>query len=252
MIETFFLEFSTLLITMSVSPSVFLSRGGIFLLLAVVLIVLFESGKVLKYLIMKRIFSLPELGTKVSYKGLSKGSSRVLSTSGVRFKAGYGLNELIHGLDTMQLLDKFCSTMRNSSQNRLPLPNVLLFGKAGTGKTLSAIAMAQACGASYTIVSGSELQSLGSQAGSLFRSLLDDTRRKKEIRTIIIDDADLMITTRATQSINATDSVNEVASVHCCLYVLLEAIRQSNLGMSIIITTSLKRISSIDSALLDR
>ena len=64
---------------------------------------------------------------------------------------------------------------------------------------------------------------------------------------VILDDADAIIKSR--DSISSSDVA---PCIHSCYYLLLEAMRESSLKLSFIITTSLNDFSSVDYAFLDR
>jgi hypothetical protein len=132
-----------------------------------------------------------------------------------------------------------------------------------------------------SVVTGTELLSRGNRAGSSFRELLDSAKSWRAFRSlrpaiIVIDDADDLITARINDFHGGNDpcsggysSENSTAHsevqldckhsssdvgvllVHCCLYLLLEAIRESNKFMSVILTTSLK-FENVDRAVRDR
>lgn len=117
-----------------------------------------------------------------------------------------------------------------------------------SGKSVSAKAVAASSGATAITVTGVEILSKGKQAGLYFRNLLDKMRKQKGHHIVIIlDDADAIIKSR-----DSIRSNNDASSVHSCYYLLLEAMRESSLKLSFIVTTSLNGSSSVDSAFLDR
>ena len=116
-----------------------------------------------------------------------------------------------------------------------------------TGKSITAQAIATASGATVISMSGAEILSKGNMAGSSMRLLLDTAKKNEKAQVVVIlDDADTIIKSRGViKSDTAT-------AVHSCFYLLLEAIRESNIGMSLIITASSDIIENIDAALIDR
>lgn len=110
------------------------------------------------------------------------------------------------------------------------------------------------------MVNGIELASKGNQAGSLLRSILEEARNRESKVVVIIDNADSIITSRSNQNNKCTRNTGATTqdgsiisgSGHCCLYLLLEYMREARLGFSVIVTTSLDKLAGIDIAFLDR
>lgn len=138
------------------------------------------------------------------------------------------------------------------------------------GKTAIARSVASTCNAVSVFVDGNALQSAGEMAGASFRALFENVRSqlsfnrglrrifwpfmRKRPTVIIIDDADALIASRFAAPPGAGLSISVQASsitVNCCLYVLLEAMRESHPDVSVIVATSLPLLK-VDTALLDR
>lgn len=108
-----------------------------------------------------------------------------------------------------------------SSTARVPLPNIMILGPPGTGKSVAAVMIAQATGLPYAILNGADLEAEGLHAGWTLRELLADStpvvdtsnavtqtggksgRRmhqqqesKSNSRILIIDDASAIIRSR--------------------------------------------------------
>jgi SpoVK/Ycf46/Vps4 family AAA+-type ATPase len=124
------------------------------------------------------------------------------------------------------------------------------------GRTRSAYAIAAASGIPSVLINGMEIASKGNQAGHLLRSILEEARNRESKVVVIIDNADSIITSRSNQNDrcnrNPGSGPCEVSSGNCCLYLLLEYMREARLGLSLIVTTSLDKLTSIDTAFLDR
>lgn len=147
--------------------------------------------------------------------------------------------------------------------HRFPYPRLssyedVLIVFCEAGRTLSAHAIAAASGISPVVINGVELASKGNQAGYLLHSILEKARNQESKVVVIIDNADSMISSRSRRNdkCNATSNMGqglcEYSSGNCCLYLLLEYMREARLGLSLIVTTSLDKVSSIDIAFLDR
>ena len=121
-----------------------------------------------------------------------------------------------------------------------------------SGRTLSAHAIAAASDISPMVINGVELASKGNNAGYLLRSILEEAKNRDSKVVVIIDNADSIITSRSNQTLNLGSGPCDVSSGNCCLYVLLEYMRDARLGLSVIVTTSLDKLTSIDIAFLDR
>jgi len=239
-IDTVFLELTLFLSKINVTPVILFYRGGIILLFIIAVMVIYESGKILRHYIKQNMFLSPELCVQ---------SMRKKPTHGMKSKHSEdSMGELVYREEAMHSIERFSSVLRASIRRGLPLPNLLLIGQPGTGKTLTANTLADISGATVITVGGLDLSG-GNKVGSVFRSLLDGARKHKNSPVlVIIDEADAIIGAR---SYNELECETAPASVHCCFFLLLEAIRESTAGMSVIITTSLP-LSHIDIALLDR
>ena len=115
-IDTFFSEVSLFLSGMNIDPSLLFIRGIIGLSICLLILIVCESGEAVKQYFLKRMLSTP---------GISMRNQSLKGT--------VSMKDLIHDTHTKDLLDAFSATLRNSSLRKLPLPNLLLCGKSGTG-----------------------------------------------------------------------------------------------------------------------
>jgi ATPase family associated with various cellular activities (AAA) len=136
---------------------------------------------------------------------------------------------------------------------------------------MAARTVASSCDALSIVVDGNALLSAGDTAGASLRELLEAVKNQasfarsfwvltrllspffamRQPTMIIIDDADALISSRFPITSTEDITVYTPTSVHCGLYVLLEAMREAHPNVSVIVTTSLP-LSRVDPAMLDR
>jgi hypothetical protein len=164
------------------------------------------------------------------------------------------------------------------------MPNTIIRGPGGTGKSMVAKAIAEASGLPYAILSGADLEAHGTRASAYLRTILDrlEAQSVHNRCVLIIDDPDeitdgalarqhMPTMRRYEQNSEDCDAMSITSSIDddgakglpgtvdggCgggisyCLYVLLQAIRQNSKKFCLIITSS-QELHLIDSALLDR
>jgi hypothetical protein len=126
-IETFFLELTYLLSKVNVTPVILFFRGGIVLLCVIAIMVIYESGQILRHYIIQKMSISPDI--------CAQNMMRKRATSGLKSKYSEdSMKDLVYGEATMHSIDAFSSILSNSMQKKLPLPNLLLIGQPGTGK----------------------------------------------------------------------------------------------------------------------
>ena len=253
LVDGAFAEFSTLVELVQIDPRTLVWRCSVALLVVIVLTALYESAVVVRNHCIKKM----TMGSsECAVKEKPSEQSETLQLMSVE--------DLIVDDSAAYALRKFCATVTNS-RGSLPLATVLISGPSGTGKTVIARTMSHTCDAVCIFVDGNALQSAGDTAGASLRALFENVRSevsynksfrrwlwpftKNQPTVIIIDDADVLISSRFADGSGNDTSVN----VHCCLYVLLEALRRESLhsDVSVLVTTSLS-VSMVDPALLDR
>lgn len=161
---------------------------------------------------------------------------------------------------------RYCiSQLSTAIQRKQPLPNLLFCGPAGVGKSTLAQLVAAMTSVPVTVLSGNDLLSLGNQGGLYLRTVLQECVTKKRITVILIEDADVIIKSRKStvavtaapessilrNSHSSSRSIAVPPALNCCLYALLEGIRESSPYFSIVMTSRLAS-TGVDSAVLDR
>lgn len=193
----------------------------------------------------------------------------------------------LQGYRTLISLEKSFHYKSSSTSQRLSLPNILIIGPPGTGKSFAATSLARHSGLPYlslcagdilavspTLSSPSASSSSSSSSsstsstqyggpGGLLRDVLESASKanNKKGFLVILDDADALIANRKrvinTEGINDTfqsqkDSKrsSEEASIDC-VHILLHRLRVNTPSLGTLITTSME-LNKIDAALLDR
>ena len=157
--------------------------------------------------------------------------------------------------DLRDRVDAIIRVSAYASKRRFPLRNILIFGRAGTGKTVLAEAVANASSLPYAFMSGADIAPLGSQGPAELRKLLLWAAKKSTGGIIVIDEAEVALGSRAKAS-NAisnsdTDEKESLAAGYSrdCLNVLLSMTGTFG-NVALILTTT--NPSRIDEAVLDR
>ena len=165
---------------------------------------------------------------------------------------------------------------RDWSAPPLLLPNVLIVGPPGTGKTMSAEKLAEASDFPFVVVCGGDLLAASGKAafgsdsvnfsapGRYLRDVLHGAKDGNRGRgfIVILDEVETIITDRGKRKdkldqlvINNKKDIGNSHNVQLesreCLHILLTMLRQNSVSLGVIITTSLK-LEFIDPALLDR
>ena len=253
LVDGAFAELSSLVAIVQIDPRTLVWRCSVALLVIIVLTALYESAVVVKqYCIKKMTMGSSDCAVTENHSEQSE-TIHLMS-----------VDDLIIDDSAAYALRKFCATV-TTSRGSLPLATVLVSGPSGTGKTVIARTMSNTCEAVCIFVDGNALQSAGDTAGASLRALFENVRSqvsynrsfrrwiwpfsKNQPTVIIIDDADVLISSRFANGSGNDTNVN----VHCCLYVLLEAMKRESFhsDVSVVVTTSLP-MSMVDPALLDR
>ena len=184
-------------------------------------------------------------------------------------------------------LEKSIRNKSSSTSQRLLLPNILIFGPPGTGKSFAATSLARHSGLPYlslcagdilavspTLSSPSATNSTPSSSsslsqsggpGGLLRDVLESAAKANSQRgfLVILDDADALIATRkrtfkpenendssVISPSNESEGTREESSIDC-VHILLHRLRVNTSSLGTLITTSME-LDQIDPALLDR
>lgn len=180
------------------------------------------------------IFSLSNISTYFSKSSILRNFVPKLSKKSSTF------DNLIledHNLESYQL---FLNHIKAALSTNGSLPNLLITGTTGVGKTVSAINIAMSSGLPYVSICEADLETMGSKAALYLRDLF----MTKLKLLIVIDGADMLISDR-----NYSSGENPVT--RNCFHIILDAIRSGSSNICLIITTQ-KGINQIDRALLDR
>ena len=192
-----------------------------------------------------------------------------LTNSGV----GYSPNAFCWAPGSSNQLRIAIDSFATAITNGLPLPNMLVSGPAGSGKStvcgilLDRVALLSGNSAQYRScnclrVCGADLQALGSGPATHYLNELFQSyshRSWKRPLILMIDDADCLVGSRNANDIQFNqEKCNEYNSeidtrttAFGCLFSLLTGIRDNHTGVSVILVCRLN-IDSVDSALLDR
>ena len=129
------------------------------------------------------------------------------------------------------------------------LPNIVITGPGGSGKTAVAKAIVESCGLPYATICGADLEAHGSRASAYLRELLDScaSRHVGKPCLLVIDDPESIIRARGERDSGG----RQQQGISYCLYVLMGAIRENSRRFGIVITTS-EPLHNIDDALMDR
>ncbi len=139
------------------------------------------------------------------------------------------------------------------------LPNILLCGAAGCGKTVLARAICAESALRVTFLNAGDLQALGSQGGLFLNKLFAQgaVAGSGRRQLIVVENADPFIASRQhrQQPHSEDDDPAQQQTTNCntnsCLYALLNGIRESCPGHAVLLTTRLD-VTAVDSAILDR
>lgn len=180
----------------------------------------------------------------------ANGSSAQSSSLRIAQATSLSVRDFAFREGTTTQLQSISDSIRSAAEHRLPLPNVLISGRPGTGKTTACQITGRAvavCMRTRFICSG-DLQALGAEAGIYLRDIImtENSRNGAKPMLLVIEDADSIIRMRG----SATQGTTSVAS-DVCLYTLLTSLAETSNGLSLLLTTRLAPYE-VDSALTDR
>ncbi len=157
-------------------------------------------------------------------------------------------------------IEELCNIIKLGRERNAPLRNILLHGKAGTGKSLTARAIAEYSQLPYAILSGSDIAPLGSHGPSELRRVLTWASSRRKGGIVIIDEAESALGKRIRTgnkgiqpSSDLRDSENMVSAssvARDALNVFLALTGESGGNFMLILTTT--NPSALDEAVLDR
>ncbi len=205
-----------------------------------------------------------------------KNSNILLKSNQMRKeKNQFQLSELVLTSSMMSDLKTYMDNVQVGLRyNCSVLPNMLIIGSSGTGKSVLAYAIAAQLQAAYISICEADLEPLGMNAGfylrKLFQSKYGTTKfwnQNKKPFLIIIDGADLLVKPRAPKLMSkSTSNVSPRGTPHAvdtmkenvddrvcsnCLYTLLNEMKSVSPHLSLMITTN-RSVGEIDSAILNR
>ena len=162
------------------------------------------------------------------------------------------LSDIVLPLDERERLYTLCRSINSNRYNCAPLRNILIYGKAGTGKSMIARAIAESSlGMSYAVMSGADIAPLKHLGPSELRNVLSWANSRRGI--IIIDEAESAFGKRVRkQQHTLTDKTNEnsISMARDALNVFLALTGDTHGRAMIILTTSSPE--ALDEAVLDR
>jgi ATPase family AAA domain-containing protein 3A/B len=154
-------------------------------------------------------------------------------------------------------IEDICNIVDIGRKRNAPLRNILLHGSVGTGKSITARAIAEASNLPYAIMSGADIAPLGHQGPSELRRLLAWASGKKNGGILVIDEAESALGKRLRET-DASSKANEKesqandasSSARDALNIFLGMTGETGGKLMLILTTS--NPSALDSAVLDR
>ena len=209
-----------------------------------------------------------------------KNSNILLKSNQMRKgKNRFQLSELVLSGSVTSDLKTYMDNVEVGLRYKCPMiPNMLIIGSSGTGKSVLAYAIAEQLQAAYISICEADLEPLGMNAGFYLRNLFQSKygaaswHRRNKPFLVIIDGADLLVKPRAPKLMSksttnvsprgtphAVDTANESITnnnaddrvISNCLYTLLNEMKSASPDLSLIITTN-RSVSNIDSAILNR
>ncbi len=153
-----------------------------------------------------------------------------------------------------QRINMICSKVKKGRVRRAPLPNVLIHGATGTGKSTIARAIAIECGLPFAIMSGADIAPLGQLGPTELNNVLLWAQRQKNGGLVIVDEAESALGRRIRRR-GKLDNVVGLAqeassSARDALNVFLSMTGDANGKIMIVLTTS--NPFELDDAVLDR
>ncbi len=132
------------------------------------------------------------------------------------------------------------------------LPNVLICGGSGNGKTICAKLIAAASGIDYALITGNDIRAHGPNGDKELRKVIEacwlKTTQEKKQYMLIIDDVDAIARDNRGQGRQGNTQQNAAPS---CLHQLLFAFKGSSSSLCLVATSSVPP-NSLNQALVDR
>jgi hypothetical protein len=144
----------------------------------------------------------------------------------------------------------YMTRLRTSAHSKQPLPNLLLTGSPGVGKSIASAVVAledsvdqPAVGIPVSVVNGGDLEALGRGSASYLRRIIENSTISDKGCIVVLDRVDGILQQR--------ESGEGHSHARDCLCTLLYGIRECTEKLAVIMTTTLT-INEIDTAILDR
>ncbi len=165
------------------------------------------------------------------------------------------LSEIVLPKEEKGRINKLCDSVSfKGRRGHIPLRNVLIYGQAGTGKSMIARAIAEAAtGMPFAIMSGADIAPLENLGPSELRNVLSWANNQRSGGIIIIDEAESALgkrVRRQKQSTNDNKHEKALTTARDALNVFLTLTGDTSGKAMIILTTSSP--DSLDEAVLDR
>ena len=151
------------------------------------------------------------LDSKIGKPTLVRESSRLslkqaIANAIIKKKAPeFNINDVILEPKTKALLNAFETEVKNNYENDLPFSNVLFYGLPGTGKTMAAKTVADACEIDYAIMSGADFSQFADGKSIVeLHKLFDWAQNSKNGLLVFIDEADSFLRDR--RAMNNTEA----------------------------------------------
>ncbi len=267
LIDTFFEEMYGYVAYVQANPAVAVlvlrnALLGVFLILLV-----FELGNLI-LLVCRKLSTDPFLPKVISLnRSFTQQNGRTTSSS----------PSLVWSPSADQQLRRALDAVSAATTHRLPLPNLLVSGPAGSGKSSMCQAILQhiahvattstdapQAAVSALVVCGADLQALGNGTATGFLNdlITQYSRQRRGSLVLVIDDADSIVAARDREDNNTCNfGVPEDAvegtqmlqgfSSNGSLFALLTGLRVNSPFVSVLITVRLP-VPSLDAAILDR
>jgi len=157
----------------------------------------------------------------------------------------------------MKHVEDLCYITRIGRKRKAPLRNILLHGSTGTGKSLTARAIAEASNLPYAIMSGADIAPLGRLGPSELQRVLTWASSRKHGGVLIVDEAESALGKRLRRTDTSAANQDKDIAAHDAsstardaLNVFLSMTGDTGGNMMLILTTS--NPSALDEAVLDR
>jgi hypothetical protein len=231
-----------------------------FLLGATLILVLFECFQL-------ALAAMRRLSTKSFVATVSRSTSHSRSWTLFRWGRPEQQASLLDGVllsaESRAQLCGIIDAMRVAAAQTLPLPNVLIVGPSGSGKSIISrlIIDSRVVGSEVgnMIVCGGDLQAMGDGATVFLNGVIRNCCQQRSRLILVLEEADGVVSARGPPT--STDGVGEGAASakaasnnnnnNNCIFSLLAGLRENSAWISLVIVSRVAAVN-IDSALLDR